>query len=75
MDTKKKELSGDFKNAGTEWQPKGEPEPLRVHDFLDKELGIQRDEGGSGNGQTNGPWRLTPRSLRFSARPTERRSR
>ena len=54
VDTKKKELIGDFKNAGTEWQPKGEPEPVRVHDFLDKELGkaipygvydIQRDEG------------------------------
>ena len=39
VDTKKKELVGDFKNAGTEWQPKGEPTPVRVHDFIDKELG------------------------------------
>ena len=39
VDTKKKELVGDFKNAGREWQPKGEPEEVRVHDFLDKELG------------------------------------
>jgi hypothetical protein len=39
VDTKKKELVGDFKNAGREWQPAGEPVPVRVHDFLDKELG------------------------------------
>lgn len=39
VDTKKKELVGDFKNAGTQWRPKGEPEPVRVHDFKDKELG------------------------------------
>jgi hypothetical protein len=39
VDTKKKELVGDFKNGGREWQPKGEPEEVRVHDFLDKQLG------------------------------------
>ncbi|GAB6909636.1 ISAzo13 family transposase [Desulfosarcina cetonica] len=39
VDTKKKELIGDFKNAGREWQPQGEPEPVRVHDFIDRELG------------------------------------
>lgn len=39
VDTKKKELIGDFKNAGREWQPKGEPEQVRVHDFIDPELG------------------------------------
>jgi len=39
VDTKKKELVGDFKNVGREWQPTGEPVPVRVHDFLDKELG------------------------------------
>ncbi len=33
VDTKKKELVGDFKNAGHEWQPQGEPEQVRVHDF------------------------------------------
>jgi hypothetical protein len=33
VDTKKKELVGDFKNAGREWQAKGDPEPVRVHDF------------------------------------------
>ena len=39
VDTKKKELVGDFKNAGREWRPKGEPELVRVHDFKDKQLG------------------------------------
>jgi Rhodopirellula transposase DDE domain len=39
VDTKKKELVGDFKNAGKEWQPRGEPEPVRVHDFIDEDLG------------------------------------
>ena len=39
VDTKKKELVGDFKNAGREWQPKGQPEAVRVHDFVDRELG------------------------------------
>src|SRR6059036_3000615 len=39
VDTKKKELVGNFKNAGREWRPKGEPELVRVHDFKDKQLG------------------------------------
>jgi transposase len=39
VDTKKKELVGDFKNGGSEWQKKGEPEPVRVHDFIDNQLG------------------------------------
>ena len=39
VDTKKKELVGDFKNNGREWRPKGCPEEVRVHDFLIKELG------------------------------------
>ena len=39
VDTKKKELVGDFKNGGREWRPKGEPELVRVHDFKDKQLG------------------------------------
>jgi len=54
VDTNKKELVGDFKNAGREWRPKGEPVPVRVHDFKDPELGkaipygvydLARDEG------------------------------
>ena len=39
VDTKKKELVGDFKNAGREWRPQGDPEEVRVHDFLIAELG------------------------------------
>ena len=39
VDTKKKELVGDFKNAGREWRPKGTPEEVRVHDFIIQELG------------------------------------
>jgi Rhodopirellula transposase DDE domain len=39
VDTKKKELVGDFKNPGREWQPKGTPEKVRCKDFIDKALG------------------------------------
>ncbi len=39
VDTKKKELVGEFKNGGRELRPKGEPEEVRVHDFLDPKLG------------------------------------
>ena len=39
MDTKKKELVGDFKNNGREWRPQGHPEAVRVHDFIIPELG------------------------------------
>lgn len=39
VDTKKKELVGDFANRGREYQPKGQPEKVRVYDFADKELG------------------------------------
>ncbi len=39
VDTKKKELIGKFRNGGREWQPKGVPDEVLVHDFLDKTLG------------------------------------
>jgi transposase len=54
VDTKKKELIGDFKNSGREWRPKGSPEPVRVHDFIIPEEGkaipygvydLKRNEG------------------------------
>lgn len=54
VDTKKKELIGDYKNNGREWHPKGQPERVQVHDFIDPEIGkaipygvydIGRDEG------------------------------
>lgn len=40
VDTKKRELVGDFKNSGREWRPKGDPERVRTHDFRDKDLGV-----------------------------------
>lgn len=39
VDTKKKELVGDFRNNGQEWRPKGDPDTVRVHDFVDPDLG------------------------------------
>jgi Rhodopirellula transposase DDE domain len=39
VDTKKKELVGEFKNPGEEWHPKGQPEKVNVHDFPDPKLG------------------------------------
>lgn len=39
VDAKKKELVGDFKNAGREWRRRGKPEEVRVHDFIDPDLG------------------------------------
>jgi transposase len=38
VDTKKKELVGQFKNVGKEWQPKGEPERVEIHDFASPEF-------------------------------------
>ena len=56
MDTKKKELVGDFKNGGRTWRRKGEPDRVRVHDFIIRDPGhgkaipygvydLRRDEG------------------------------
>ena len=39
IDTKKKELVGRYRNGGREWRPKGQPEAVKVHDFIDLELG------------------------------------
>ena len=39
VDTKKKELVGDYKNGGREWSPAGEPVKVKVHDFIDPTLG------------------------------------
>ena len=59
VDTKKKELVGSFKNPGREWHPEGRPPEVKVHDFIDPELGkaipygvydIGRNEGWVGVG-------------------------
>lgn len=39
VDTKKKELVGQYQNGGKEWRPQGQPEDVKVHDFVDQELG------------------------------------
>jgi len=39
VDTKKKELVGDFANGGRQYRPQGSPVPVRTHDFADKDLG------------------------------------
>lgn len=39
VDTKKKEILGEFRNGGKEWRPKGKPEKVLIHDFIDKNLG------------------------------------
>ena len=39
VDTKKKELVGNYKNGGSDYRPKGDPLRVNVHDFADKELG------------------------------------
>ncbi len=61
VDTKKKELVGDFANGGREWQPKGDPDRVNVHDFPDPVLGkavpygiydLAHDEGWVAVGQS-----------------------
>ena len=54
VDTKKKELLGDFKNGGRELRPKGQPEKVRVHDFVDPELGRATPYGVYDLGQNSG---------------------
>ena len=61
VDTKKKELVGEYGNGGAEWQPTGEPERVRVHDFVDPQQGraipygiydLANDEGWVSVGDT-----------------------
>jgi transposase len=61
VDTKKKEIVGEFSNGGSEWHPAGEPTRTKTHDFVDKELGravpygvydLANDEGWVSVGDT-----------------------
>jgi hypothetical protein len=54
VDTKKKELVGSFKNAGRELRPKGDPETVHVHDFIDRTLGKVNPYGVYDVGTNNG---------------------
>ena len=73
VDTKKKELVGDFKNAGRELRPKGSPTRVRTHDFKDKELGkvapygvydLAHDEGFVSVGVSNDTAQFSVASIR-----------
>ena len=68
-----KELIGDFENGGVEWQPEGEPERVRVHDFITTELGkaipygiydIKNDEGWVSVGDTADTAQFAVESIR-----------
>jgi len=54
VDTKRKELVGDYKNNGQERQPRGQPEKVRVHDFADPEKGHVRPYGVYDMGRNEG---------------------
>ena len=80
MDTKKKELVGDFKNGGHEWRPKGQPERVHVHDFKIKELGrvapygvydIGENVGWVGVGTDHDTAEFAVATIRNWWRPTE----
>jgi hypothetical protein len=73
VDTKKKELVGDFKNAGRELRPKGSPTSVRTHDFKDKALGkvapygvydLANDEGFVSVGVSNDTAQFSVASIR-----------
>ena len=61
VDTKEKELVGNFKNAGREWRPKGRPEEVNVHDFIDPKLKRAVPYGvydiNNNTGWVSGGWR------------------
>ncbi len=54
VDTKKKELVGDYRNAGREYRPKGDPEKVQVHDFINRELGRANPYGIYDIGENTG---------------------
>lgn len=54
VDTKKKELVGDYRNAGREYRPKGDPERVQVHDFINRELGRANPYGIYDIGENTG---------------------
>jgi Rhodopirellula transposase DDE domain len=73
VDAKKRELVGDFKNGGREWEPTGRPVEVRCHDFKDKDLGhaipygvydIQANEGMVSVGVTNDTSAFAVNSIR-----------
>jgi hypothetical protein len=68
VDTKKKELVGEFSNAGKEYQPKGKPVRTEVHDFVDPEMGGDHPTVVGSDGQTPLHQRLQAVGLRRRGR-------
>jgi len=73
VDTKKKELVGNYKNGGREWEKKGQPKAVNVHDFPDKQLGkvspygvydVGRNEGWMSVGLTHDTAEFAVESIR-----------
>ena len=73
VDTKKKELVGNYKNGGTNYRPKSDPKRVKVHDFEDKELGkvapygvydVAADEGWVSVGITSDTAEFAVQSIR-----------
>ena len=73
VDTKKKELVGPFKNGGREWEKKGRPQEVNMHDFPDKKLGkispygvydVGRNEGWMSVGLTHDTAEFAVASIR-----------
>jgi hypothetical protein len=58
VDTKKKELIGDFRNNGREYRPQGSPQEVRVHDFLIKSLPPRKRRESGGTRPSGALWRL-----------------
>ncbi|GAA3910477.1 hypothetical protein GCM10022207_94680 [Streptomyces lannensis] len=69
VDTKKKELVSEYKNAGREWRPQGEPVKVKTHDFLDRQGRARRSPTGSTTSQR------TPAGSTSGATTTPRPSR
>ena len=81
VDTKKKELVGPYKNAGAEWRPAGQPEPVKVHDFIDPAPGkanpygvydLGTDTGWSASAPTTTPRRLPSKRSAAGGSPSPR---
>jgi hypothetical protein len=64
VDTKKKELVGDFKNAGREWQPQATPEKALVHDFPCDAIDMARNEAWVSVGRDHDTPRFAVASIR-----------
>jgi len=70
VDTKKKELIGDFNNGGREWRPKARPEEVRTHIFIDRELGKVNRYGVYDHRAMSG-WSVSTRMMMPASSPSK----